>query len=73
MEGPGPAAGGEHFLKVVQSVHEYVGGQVRETYEYTVNSNLYQTPPEGVAPSRPPPPATAPGGAVGGEWKMWVQ
>jgi len=36
----------EHFLKVVQSVHEYVGGQVRETYEYTVNSNLYQTPPE---------------------------
>eukprot|EP00667_Euglena_gracilis_P012292 EG_transcript_12624 len=38
----------EHFLKIVQSVHEYVGGQVRETYEYTINSNLYQTPQDGM-------------------------
>jgi thiol-disulfide isomerase/thioredoxin len=34
----------EHFLKIVQSVHEYLGGYVRETYEYTINSNLYPTP-----------------------------
>ena len=44
----------EHFLKVVQTVHEYLYGYVRETYEYTVNSNLYRAARDGCTFHRRP-------------------